>query len=489
MPVSTYKPNIVVWVTKNVHRINGVSTRVQSESVEFDLVPYLGEGGEVTVTKSIYQPMGVWNIVIVDKVPEGSTDTVYALVEPFDFVEIHMARSPHEYQPRDNRNTPASRMPLLMRGFVREVRRVETMGSDGRPRRKVVISGNDVAAVFNFVQIYYLKAYSIGQGMLTLWRAYQQYGLGKNPQTPEEFMRATLSMANEYLNGVFAVSLGNEAIPVIELDATVTEGVLNPFGIQPFEGALWNLMIREADTPWNELFVEDREDGMTYLVYRPSPFKDIDGNLIQQGGVQAAQEIDVDISDVVALDASRSDHDVANFYWVSIPSVNLFGNTDLIAVGLQQDDPTIYVTDHPNCDPNLYGDRRLQVEARHGFTGQTADAGNLPKPEQLASDASFLDWARHRREILIEFNRDNVAFENGHMTLKGNERVRPGRYIKLRRGSLEAEYYAHSVTHSFTPFSHYLTHLEFSRGTGAIARSRMESSPYFGEGRKGPYDE
>ena len=101
----------------------------------------------------------------------------------------------------------------------------------------------------------------------------------------------------------------------------------------------------------------------------------------------------------------------------------------------------------------------------------------------------MLPWLAQRRSVLQEMNRDNVVLESGSMTLKGNERLRIGTYLNLKRGSLESKYYLTGVTQQFSPFSEFTTAVTFIRGTGFLERSKAEASPYLAEGRSGPYNE
>ena len=66
---------------------------------------------------------------------DATGDSLYALVEPMDLIEIRIARESHKNSHKD--------LPIVMRGFVSEIRRDETMGPDGKASRRVIISGQD----------------------------------------------------------------------------------------------------------------------------------------------------------------------------------------------------------------------------------------------------------------------------------------------------------------------------------------------------------
>lgn len=496
MTVRTYQPQLTAFVAKNVHRRDGVAQRAADGPVLIDLTPFIGENSSVQISKSLYAPMGNWAIELVDQRPDYATDSIYGIVEPFDFIEIRMARSPHEYQ---GQMTVEGKLPIAMRGFVREVRRVEVMSADGKPQRKVILTGTDMGTIFNTCQIFYLAGYTTGDILNSIFEVWTLFGNEYRPMPASEFMQTMIDkIINPYLDNIFIIggggfenTDGNPFIPVIKSDLTVTEGTVNPYGVQQYEGPIWNLMLREADTGWNELFIEDREDA-PYLIYRPMPFKDIDGNFIPQGNQAiSAEEVAVDIEDVIQMDVARTDHNVANFYWVSMSSISYVNNTQLILAALNSEEVggvPVFLRDYQNSDPKLYGDRKLEIDARQGYTELSTSPANLKEPRQRQTNDNFFDWNNHRRHTIIEFNKDNAVFEFGHIILKGNERIKPGKYIKLRRGSMTYEYYVTAVHHHFAPFAHYLTTVEVHRGTGFLERNRSETSPYFREGRMGPYD-
>jgi ribosomal protein L27 len=97
-----------------------------------------------------------------------------------------------------------------------------------------------------------------------------------------------------------------------------------------------------------------------------------------------------------------------------------------------------------------------------------------------------------KRRALIDANKDNVVLESGVVRMRGDERVKPGRYVRLIRGTtfdegeaagLAADHYAYQVTHEYS-FSGFLTTFQFDRGTGFVERVKRErgvNSPYLSE--------
>jgi hypothetical protein len=238
--------------------------------------------------------------------------------------------------------------------------------------------------------------------------------------------------------------------------------------------------------PWNELFIEDREDG-PYLVYRPNPFKDPTGNFIQEPFKSAPARRPavnaVTDAELVAINVERSADGVANYYWVDNESYQLVGSPMLqswLANEAKRD--AIFLTDYPNSSPALYGFRPLQVQSQQG---SRIDGKKEAELEQ--GEAGVVDFLNAKRAVLMAQNRDNVVFETGMLRLRGNEAVKAGSIVRLTRGAksgFTAEYYAHTVQHEFVPYRSYVTTVYFDRGTGFIERVQRGSgvdSPYLAE--------
>lgn len=487
--IKTFQPAIQVKLIKLIDRKNGVSKRYQGIRREIDLTPYLGEAGGVRTSKSIYEPAGAFTITLADRMDQRSQDSLYGLIEPMDYVEIRMARQPHRHAGRP--------LPIVMRGFVCNVRRTETMTPEGRPVRAVVVSGQDYGKIFGMAQIFYDKAQAFGQDLLTTFRLFTNYGISFNTMPAAQFVQEVVALVNRR----YIAALRSHAKPPaagepgaifdIQAEARVAHGVVGPYGVNPYEGSIWNFLRTWCDLPWNELFVEDRDDGV-YLVYRPVPFKDLQGNLILSGATDPGQ-VDVTAESVVAIDVTRSDQGIANYYWVDAPRFILNSGGMLRMTAFQSALSTqtdYYLADYANADPNLYGLRVMELQSNQGADGQTTRGDGLPAAQQVQADSSNAAWLTQRRHELIQMNRDNVVYEAGALQVQGDEALRAGRYLHLTRGTLRSEYYVTQVDHEYVPFARFTSTVQVSRGTGFLERTRREAgrqSPYLSEGRKGVY--
>ena len=513
--VPVYHPKISVLLKKNVGRDSlaggdglgasaPASGRFKGTDSIIDLTPFLGEAGSVNVSKGVREPAGGFNVTLADRMFMGTNsqmESLYGLIEPMDVIEIRMAHAPtHPDFVKEYQRLP-QKLPIVMRGFVSSVNRTEVISPDGTPARAIQISGQDYGKLWQILQIRYFANYVMGQDLLTFLKFAQNYGVNSSTEfSPNEFMfEVTHKVLNTFIEqmrttGLFGAG-GTLDSPIEEVsvfDLTVSEGVISPFGVNSFSGgALYQMLSFFGDVgPWNELYLEDREEGVT-LVYRPNPFYGAGGEEIQkQGDVfdttghgltqgLGVRRIALTDEDVVSLSSGRSDSNTANYFWVNNPSYSLsdMSTLKLQAAGNRPD--SYFIQDYRNCDPTLYGIRIMELQTNQGyrFDGKRGT-------ELTAKRGTLIDWLDRRRETLIKQNRDNVVFESGRLVLKGNERVRAGMYIDISRGGMRGSYYATRVDHNFLPFRGYTTTVTYERGTGFIERAKRENgrqSPYLNE--------
>lgn len=479
-PITVYQPEVQVSLHKTIGRktTNGrdaTSLRFQAsaEKMVIDLTPFIGEAGLVQTSKGIAEPAGGWQVTLADRALEsvGSYESLYGLIEPMDMVEIRM---------RHGVATAAGRPPVVMRGFVTEVRRSESMNGDGRPQRAVVIGGQDYGKVWQIIQINYFAGYLLGKTYITDFKLFEQFGTGyETTLSPAKFFEQVVTkIINPYLdemlpkNSVLPRSLG--------VDIKVKGATISP-GIQAQEGTIYELLRAFGDVgPWNELFVEDREDGV-YCVYRPNPFVDITTGEKIQADAPDPEYVDIDAADIVSINVSRSDANVANFYWVDSPRFNLITDIYRRQAAAAASDPTVVLKDYPNSDVKLYGIRVMRVATQQGGTDmKTHNTGGKASDVQ-SLEKSVGGWIDGRRRVLVETNRDNVLMERGSLRLRGNEDLRAGRYLRVTRGSFVATYYITQVEHEFIPFGGFFSSVTVDRGTGFVERIRRGGSPYLAE--------
>ena len=470
--VKAYLPKVKVTLIKVVQRDRNRPKPATGPDSIIDLTPYLAEGSVVTFSRGVNQPAGVFSIDFPDQMMPQSRDTLYSMVEPMDIIEIRMAREPHKYP---------SGLPVVFRGFVSLIKRNEKM-SGGKPQRRVVISGRDWGGILQAIQIFYAKDYAFGEIMLNTFPMFTKYGLDFEYLLPAKFVSEIVEkIVNPWLDGLWMASSLEQGLR-LEPKTTVTQGRVGPNGIQSYEGNIWDFLSRWTDLTWNELIFDD-DDGGSYLRYRAKPYRDIEtGKLVMSDAVEP-DRVEMGADAVVSLNVERNIERVFNYFHVEAPQASL-NSVDLINVHSMQKG-TIFVTDDLNTDPNIYGLRKVTDQSM-----MTHEKNRFGRDGESYEDAKEFakwhnDWLGSRRDDLKGMRKDASVLESGSMTLRGDERIKPGVYIEIERGAVRAEYYPQNVTHTFEVLGAYITEVEFIRGTGFI--DRLETPNYLNETSRGAY--
>lgn len=493
--VPVYQPQFKVTLFKTIKRETiddeeKVSVRYSSTTSSIDLTPFMTDHSTITTSKSVNDPAGGFAITVSDQgyAVAAGTDTLYGVVESMDMVEIRFRHQPNG----------SIELPVIMRGFVSDVSRSEYVDQEGRPIRTVTITGQDYGKLWQMLQLFYGPGYVIGQDIISAYAMFERFGAGaKIGQKGSEFLQETFDkILNPYVKKI--VEGGGSSNPAtIEVKALQKHGVTSIAGTQNQEGALYNLLRTFLDVgTWNELFItEDNEK--VYVVYRPNPYLDVKGKPIDPDTKEPVAfsasssdpttlvYYDVPAADIRNISVSRSDANVANYYWVRAPRYEMVSDIYQKQAGATSGDKkTIDLTDYVNTKGDLYGIRKMEVITQMGGDEVTNTASGVSEEEKTKRDTSVANWINNRRQLLVEMNRDNVLLERGSMTIKGNENIRAGNYIKLRRGTFTALYYVVGVEHQFSPFNNFVTVLQVDRGLGFVERMRKNGgpdSPYYAE--------
>lgn len=487
--VPLYHPDVQVSLFKTIKRTQlgdsgaKVSARFQGLAQKIELRGFLGENGGVRTIKSVRDPAGGFSITMADKPYSDGTNTLaasnfeslYGLIEPMDYIEIRMR---HEVVPS------GQKPPVIMRGFVTNVQRNEGMGQDGKPMRVVTLTGQDYGKLWQQMRILYWPGYVLGQDVLTNFKLFARFGVGfKTSSNGPDFVREIIDkIFNPYLQTLMPENTPNPN--EIFTDAIVAvPGVMSVTGPQNKDGSIYELLRTYLDVGvWNELFLEDREDGV-YVVFRPNPFKSVAGEKIQPEAPDLPP-VEILDTDVISLSLQRTDANVANYYWVRAPLFDLNSEVFRKQYAIIGDKQTMVLDEYDNAKAALYGIRVMDTETQMGGNDVTTFNSGQDKATIAARDISMSNWVNDRRRIMVEQNKDNVVLEDGSMRIRGNEKVRPGSFIKLRRGTFVAEYYVPQVSHEYVPMQGYFSTLTLERGMGFVERVKREggsSTPYLAE--------
>ncbi|MBB3017716.1 hypothetical protein FHR70_000756 [Microvirga lupini] len=501
------QPQISVRLYKTISRttVDGqtaVSTRYQGKDEYIDLTPFLGEGSSVVTSKSVREPAGAFSVTFADRpqgsvlaevqqmlcVPTQAIESIYGLVEPMDVVEIRMWGG---VGPR-----PAV-LPIKMRGFVSEVQRMQSMSGDGKPVRQVVISGQDYGKIWQTFQVIYLAAYAEGQALLTSFNLWDMFGVdAKNVLSAPEFVR---QMIKKVINPHITKFMPKNSPMPKELQTgdsiAVKHGVVNN-SYQNMQGSIYDILKFYGDVGvWNELYTEDREDGV-HVVYRPIPAmhltkpKGAKSRKIQD---DAPEPVYVTVPDdyIASVSTARSDANVANFYWVNNSKYDLVDDLYRKLSAIKSSDDTVNLKEYPNSAVKYYGVRPMYAETQQGGDGITNETSGLPEEQQDKRSSEIESWIEKRRRLMVEMNRDNVVLERGMARIKGglmrrdgSGPLRAGDYAVLTLGTTEANAYVVTLIDEFLPFQGYTATIQFERGEGFVNRTSAEggiNSPWLAE--------
>lgn len=509
-------PRCTVWLFKTIDRhtidgVSGVSARYQGKDPYIDLTGFLGDGSSVRTSKSTREPAGGFTISFTDQshkdwassyAPPGfqALESVYGLVEPMDVIEIRMWSGVGALPLTRN-------YPIIMRGFVSEVSRGQSMGSDGRPVRTVTISGQDYGKIWQTFRVLYLPAYAEGKGLLSSFALSELFGVAVvNAMPAGEFIRTMVEkIINPHLAGFLPETLPSDIPKQIKTGSSISvkHGMVNQ-SFQNMQGSLYEIMRFHGDVGvWNELYTEDMEDGV-HCVYRAIPALHLtrpQGASSRKIQDDAPDPVYVAISDsaVESMSIARSDSNLANFYWVNNSRFDLIDDMQRKLSAITEDNASVSLKEYPNTAVKYYGVRPMYAETQQGGDEVDNQTGGLPKGEQEDRSKKQEAWIDRRRRHMMEMNRDNVVFERGSARIKGcpmrmdgkGEAMKAGDYASFTMGRTIWSAYVYQVDHEFIPYQGYTTTLLFERGEGFALRTSLEgqsSSPWLAEQASRPWE-
>ena len=441
--------------------------RAANDTFDVEIELNLTEGSTVTTHKAINSPNGGFTIRTGANLINGLSDSAYGIVEPMDVIEIRMSR-----------NGPPM---MIMRGVVTDVSMDETMGSDGKPSRSVTITGGDYGAFFRMYQIMFLKGTSVddwlrGAGQFML----DKFGIPYVELTAGAFV---IYLINGVINP-FIAGLSNKALKPIQVDASCSDNsdkvFPQGFNANP-DGTIWHMLQREGNLgPFYEAIFDDNEDDST-LIYRKPAFKKLNAN----GGdeyifeTSSTDTLTIEPNEITAVNCSRSENNVANFFYVRAPRGNFLTAQESVLNSIVGDGSRLHAFDHTNCDKTVYGLRPMTVDTQHGHFYVRGEAATMCTKEDL----SQADYISQQIEYLKASNIDNVVFESGSIRCNGHPDYRPGRYFEIAWGNgCVSTGYIVSVTHTFETYRGYTCTLQYTRGTGFANRLEADNPYFFGKG-------
>lgn len=493
--LKTANPQISVRLYKTISRetVDGqiaVSARYRGKAEFIELTPFLGDGASVRTSKSVREPAGGFVVTFADKAnsTSGMLESVYGLVEPMDVVEIRMWGGTGVHT--------AGELPVVMRGFVSEITRGQAMSDSGQPVRTVAITGQDYGKLWQTYQVIYLAAYAEGKPLLTNFQLFELFGVGVTTgMKAGEFVRTMVEkVINPHLKGLMPEN-SKELMKKIQTGKSIAvkHGVVNN-SYQQAQGSIYDILKFHGDVGvWNELYLEDREDGV-HVVYRPIPALKLSGS--GATGRETIQDdapkptfVPVPASLVKSLTPSRGDAQVVNFFWVNNSSFDLIDDGQRKLMSIPSNDSSVSLKDYPNTAVRYYGARPMFAQTQQWDDALPVTGSGQDQTEQDKRTPKLEAWLDRRRRLMAEMNKDNVVLERGSATIKGGimrpgsdrDLMKAGDYALFQFGGLEWVAYVTQVDHEWIPFQGYTQTLHFERGEGFVTRARTNASPYLVE--------
>lgn len=483
-------PKISVRLYKTIGRktidgIKAVSTRYKDKDNFIDLTPFMSDGSAVRTTKSVREPAGAFNITFADQAQKrlGSLETIYGLVEPMDVIEIRMwsgiGKCPDP-------------LPIKMRGFVSVVARQQTMGDDGKPVRQVVISGQDYGKIWQTFQVVYLAAYAEGKALLTNFGLFELFGVSiVNAMPAGQFVKEMLDkVINPHIKRFLPAN--NDAIKTeIKTNESiyVKHGKVNQ-SFQQMQGSIYDILKFHGDVgAWNELYTEDRNDGV-HVVYRPIPALLLGENKKIMDDAPDPVFVNIPDSDIVSISTSRTDASVGNFFWINNSRFDLIDDMQRRLATIPANDGRVSLAEYPNTAVKYYGVRKMEQDTQQGEDGIDYMGSGEKTVSQAKRGELQEAWLDRRRRQMMELNKENVVFESGSLRIKGGpmrkdgiESMKAGDYARIQMGQTISLAYIVQMDDEFIMYQGYTTTLTYERGTGFAARvdESASYSPWLAE--------
>ena len=438
-----------------------------------DLTPYLSDGG-VRTQKSVREPAGSFSISLTTRpyVHDGVPllETLDALIEPMDLIEIRMARAP---------DGTTDWPPVLMRGFVSQITKSESI-ANGVPQRSIVVSGHDYGKLLQTIQVFFLKNSVVGDnimGELQFFQKYASAGDAKNMSAAEFITLVLEKVINPYLKQITALADQRGGMPQAISQKVSIDGAVSPFGIGGAQDmSFYQLLATFLDVgTFNELYVEDVGANVV-LVARPQPCWGGDG-LAYDGLETLPDAVEIGLGDVTSSQLSRGDSGVYNIFEVESARAVLIQQEiyRLYSQSLAAGNP-LRMTEL-NQEAVFFGVRRLQASTL--LNDPALIMGDDKKKEILAAEyKKGMGWIAGRRERLFLLNKGASVFEHGSLRLKGNEALRAGMRLRVKHSSrLTVTYYVPSVSQEYIPGAGFFTTAQVERGNGFILSAGIDQAP------------
>jgi hypothetical protein len=457
----------------------------------------------IDVQRQLGQTAGAFRIDMVPRPIEGlPSRTWWSALGAMDFCEIRM------WLPPERTVFP------LFRGFIDTIALSANFGARGQ--RVISILGRDYGKLFLNTKLYYPTEGLQQISLFNRWQeAYKELfgdpsnepperpAMGENQTTngpnfsPTQLQKVIFEKFYRPQEAEVLATFKKTVPPpglTLNLEAATDpwEQSLRTYspaffqkGMAPWSD-LWTLMYAYQHRPWREMFLQERADN-TECVYRSAPWLTKEGQFIQKNAESTVANWPITDAQIVSLSLARSDAQALNFFTV-FPEQYAFlgqmakttGSMEGIFEDPMRKNPYLVGFADAGVTHPSGGDTLSSRYQRFGFRAAEFSTPYLSMERDLREQQIRLKIADIRKQGSEGTDRLQQAFghnhllEDGQMTVRGDDRLQVGDYLRLTdRGN--ARYYIESVHQEFKLGTqegdgHFLTHLWLSRGRGHLQR-------------------
>lgn len=402
-----------------------------------DITHWFGDSCTIRTSKGIFEPYGTWSITFLDKRMGGSS--VYANLSPMDAIEIKVAH--------DGRQAPKT----IMRGFVSSVTRSEALGGDGKPVRRVTVSGQDVGKLWTTLSLFLnpMADPKDSQRIMTRLGPISKF-LGEEVKnmTGVELLTKFTKMMDEDLQQMLAGQSMDMTLEARgEGEGDCSAGLLQSMTDITYYQFLQHCLDGGA---MNELWIDDPGEGAALVRWREL-WTGEEGNFYDEDQIQS-------------LSVSRDDSRVSNWFWYWPRVAAFLDMKDVQNESRLVGEEAQSALDHYWSAQKFFGFRKLEVQSAMLPPSWATHADEKSKEANIEGRMPFTEWVKKQTEKLKNMNKDNVRLENCTCRMLGDETARAGQWHTISKSGVAFRYYAVKIEHEINLWGGYFTTLHGMRG-------------------------
>lgn len=403
---------------------------------EIDITHWFGDGSVIRTSKGIMEPHGTFTITFLDKIIDDA-NSIYAKLAPMDGIKILAAHD------------GSQDMKCIMRGFISDIHRDETIGDDGRPVRRVTVTGHDVGKLWITQILYFLPIPKDAKDLMSSYGIYEKF-LGSSPKlmSGAAFLSAVIFMViSPQLENLEAdAKLGIHLNPAPEGEGTVPAYLIQQYQDVSVYQFLYSLLDAGA---FYELWMDDPGDGVVEVRWRPL-WSGPDGETVTADDIQS-------------ISVWRNDSKVSNWFWAYPRAGAVISQTQAYIEAMRAGELPD-ARKHEACAEKYFGLRKMEVNFSLVPPGWSSNADVTVESQYRIGEKDMTAWIQSRITTLKDLNKDNSLKESCTLRLSGNEKIRAGRWLTVIKKDADFRYYATRVEHEIVLWQSFVTTVHGERG-------------------------